>query len=211
MSILQLSDVFDRLPIAKVVWDRQDNNEYSGLGSGAYWEAELAPSLWTGEVLFDTDLTTDLKQVAALIRWLRATKQRFMMCDPSSQYPAADPAGAIIGNANVTLRAITNRFIAPIQGFPPGYVLTPGDKLQVPYAGTHAFVEVALPAVANAGGQAEVAISPHLPLPIVAGAAVILKRPAFVACVAPNSHNPGTAEGVITSGAGLKVQEKRNV
>lgn len=210
MSILPLSDVFDVLPIAKVVWDRQDNNEYSGLGSGAYWEAELAPSLWTGEIVFDTDLTSDLKQVAALIRWLRSTKQRFMMCDPSSQHPAADPTGAIIGNANVTLRAITNRFVAPLQGMPPGYVLTPGDKLQVPYGNTHAFVEVALRAVANGAGQADVAISPHLPLPIVAGATAILKRPALVASVAPNSHSPGTAEGVITSGAGLKIQEKRN-
>lgn len=210
MAILSLSDVFDRLPIAKVIWDRQDNNEYSGLGSGAYWETELAPSLWTGEVVFDPDLTTDLKQVAALIRWLRATKQRFMMCDPTSQYPAQDPTGAVIGNANVALRAISNRFVAPLQGLPSGYVLTPGDKLQVPYADTHAFVEVALRSIANAGGQADVAISPHLPLPIVAGAAVILKRPAFVASVAPNSHSPGTSEGVITSGAGLKVQEKRN-
>ncbi|OCP17827.1 hypothetical protein BC361_07885 [Ensifer sp. LC54] len=210
MTVLPLSDVFDLLPIASVVWDRDDNTETSGMGSGAFWEADLAPSLWTGDVSFDRDRTTSLKQVAALVRWLRATKQRFMMCDPVSLYPAEDPGGAILGNAEVTLRAITNRFVAPLQGLPVGYVLTPGDKLQVPYADKHAFVEVAQRAVADAAGRADIAISPHLPLPIVDGAAVNLKRPAFVAAVAPKSHNPGTARRHLTEGAGFKVIEKRN-
>lgn len=210
MAALPLSEVFDLLPIARVVWDRQDNNELSGLGDGTMWEAELAPSLWTGDVSFDRGRTAELKEVAALLRWLRATRQPFMLCDPTSLYPAADPAGTILGAANVTLRAITDRFVAPLQGLPIGYVLTPGDKMQVPYAGKHGFVEVAKRVVVNGLGQADVAISPHLPLPIVAGASVILRRPACPVTIVPRSHNPGTARRHLTDGAGFKVMEKRN-
>lgn len=209
MAILPLSDVFDLLPISQVRWDREDYNEVSGMGSGAFWEAELAPPLWSGDVGFDADLTSDLIQIAALIRWLRATKQRFMMCDPTAQYPASDPRGLILGSANVTLRAITNRFVAPLQNLPAGYVLTPGDKMQVPYADRHAFVEVARRTVANGAGQADVPISPYLPLPVAAGAAVTLKRPAFPATIVPQSHNPGTARQTFTEGAAFRIIEKR--
>lgn len=210
MDILPLTAVFDLLPISRVVWDRQDNNELSGMGSGAFWEAELAPSLWTGDVSFERRTTADLKQTAALIRRLRATKQAFMMCDPLSVYPAADPAGLILGNSNVTIREIAaSRFVIPLQGLPASYVLTAGDKLQVPFATKHAFLEVSETVVASAGGTADVLISPNLPTPIQAGAAVILKRPACPVRIVPDTHNPGTARRHLTEGAGFKVIEKR--
>lgn len=209
MAILPLSDVSDLLPIARVIWDIEEQTERSGTGSGAGWEAELAPDFWVGEVFFDTGFNQDLKEIAALLRWVRATGQTFLLCDPLSLYPAADPQGAILGNANVTLRAITNRYVAPLQGLPPGYVLTPGDKMQIPYFAKHAFVEVARRVVVNAGGQADVAISPYLPLPIVAGLPVILKKPACPVCIPPKGHNPGTAGQFLTDGAGMKVEEKK--
>lgn len=210
MAALSLAEVFDLLPIAGVDWDREDNNEYSGQGSGVGWEAELGPSLWVADMTFDASATAELKQVNALLRWLRATKQPFLLCDPTAVFPAADPSGLLLGSANVTLRAIGNRFVAPLQGLPAGYVLTPGDKMQIPYFGKHAFVEVARPVVAGANGQADVPVSPNLPLPVVAGMPVTLKRPACPVFIIPDGHSAGTARRHLTNGASLKVMEKRN-
>ncbi|WP_085025597.1 hypothetical protein [Ensifer aridi] len=207
---LPLSEIFDRLPIASVVWSIQRNDELSGVGSGTFWQAELAPVLWTAEVTLGRGLNDELKQAAALIRKLDGARQSFMLCDPVSVYPQADPKGTVLGAAQVTLGAIgSDRTVAPLQGLPAGYVLTIGDKLQIQSAGKTAFVEVSNTIAALAGGTANVSIFPRLPAWVAAGATVVLKRPACPVVIFPESHNPGTARRAVTEGAAFKVIQKK--
>ena len=210
MAALALANVFDKLPIASVVWDIQRNDEFSGLGSGDVWSAELADPLWTADVTLGNGTNNELKQAAAVLRSLRGTQTAFMMCDPVSQYPQADPKGTILGNSVITLRTIgADRVTARMQGFPNGYTMTVGDKLQIDYGGLTAFVEVGVTAAAAAGGNLDVPIFPILPSSFAAGAVVTVKRPACPVVIQPGSHNPGTAARMVTTGAAFKVIQKR--
>lgn len=209
MAALALSEIYDRLVIAATRFDIQRNDEFSGVGGGALWQAELARPLWTAEVTLNDQTLNEMKQQAALIRKLDGARQNFLLCDTTSLFPQADPDGTILGSAAVTLGVIgSDRTIAPLTGLPAGYVLTIGDKMQINGASKIAFVEVSQTVAATAGGLAGVAIFPRLPAWVANGAAVVLKRPACPVVIAPGSHNPGTNQGVETSGAGFKVIEK---
>ncbi len=209
MAALALSAIYDRLLIEATRFDIRRNDELSGAGDGALWQAELARPLWTAEVTLSDQTHDAMKQQAALIRKLGGARQNFLLCDTTSLYPQADPEGAILGAAAVTLGAIgSDRTIAPLTGLPVGYVLTNGDKLQINGASKIAFVEVSEVAVASVVGSANVEIIPRLPVWIAAGDTVVLKRPACPVVIMPGSHNPGTSQGVFTSGAGFTVIEK---
>lgn len=210
MAALPLEQVFDFLPIASVDWNIQRNDELSGAGSGDVWAAELSDPLWVGEVTLGTGRNDELKQAAARIRSLRGTQVAFMMCDPISQYPQADPKGSILGNAVITLRTIgPDRITARMKGFPPAYVLTVGDKLQINYQDLIAFVEVGETVAADAAGNLDAPIYPNLPSSFTADSLVVVKRPACPVVIEPESHKAGTATRSVTNGAGFKVLQKR--
>ncbi|TRA97046.1 MULTISPECIES: hypothetical protein [Agrobacterium] len=206
---LSLAEVYNLLPIASVTWDIQRNDEFSGVGSGDVWQAELADPFWFAEITLGRGLHDELKQAAAAIRDLEGAKQSFMCCDPLSPFPQADPNGDILGAAVITIRAVSaNRRQALLQGFPAGYQLTRGDKLQFTQGTLRRFFEVSASAIANAGGQMDLRVFPRLPLGLVAGASINLINPACPVIVAPGSHKPGTGRRSVTDGAALKVMQK---
>lgn len=210
MPALSLAEIFDMLPIASCDWNVQRNDEFSGMGSGDLWAAELADPLWTGEVALGAGTNNELKQAAARIRSLRGSQVAFMMCDPISQFPQADPKGSILGNAVVTLRTIgPDRITARMKGFPAGYVLTVGDKLQVNYLDLIAFVEVGATVAADGDGNLDAPIFPRLPSSFTADSLVVVQRPACPVIIVPESHKAGTATRTVTNGAGFKVIQKR--
>lgn len=210
MPALSLAELFDRLPISSVDWNIQRNDELSGMGSGDLWAVELADPLWTAEVTLGAGRNDELKQVGARIRALGGSRTAFMMCDPISQFPQADPNGSRLGTAAITLRTIgADRITARMQGFPAGYVLTVGDKLQVSYQNLIAFVEVGDTIPADANGNLDVPIFPRLPSSFAAGALVAAKRPACPVIIMPESHKAGVATRSVTTGAGFKVIQKR--
>lgn len=212
MAALALSEIFDQLPISSVTWDIQRNDEFDTLGSGEVWQAELAVPLWTAEIALGTSRNDELASVAALIRSLDGTRVAFLCCDLIRQYPKADPKGTILGSRVITIRDIgPDRITARMTGFPPGYVLSPGDKLQITYGGQVAFVEVSRRAVASSNGDLDAPIFPRLPLAIGVNMVVTLIRPACPVVIVPQSHNPGEATRTVTSGARLKVIQKRRV
>ncbi len=209
MAPLPLSAVYDRLSLDAVIFDIQRNDEFSGTGDGDLWQQELARPLWTAEISLNAGSLDELKQAAARIRKLDGARQAFMLCDPLSLYPQADPTGAILGAAVVTLGVLgTDRTSVPVQGLPAGYVLTIGDKLQINGATKTAFVEVADTVIASAGGVATVPVFPRLPKWVLSASAVILKKPACPMAIVPGSHRPGTSQGVLTDGAGFKAIQK---
>ncbi len=207
---LALSVIFNRLPIATVEWTLQRNDEFSGLGTGDVWTTEIADPLWAGDVTLGRGLHDELKQAAALIRRLGGARQSFMLCDPTSLFPQADPAGTILGASNVTVRAVTgDRNVGLFQGLPPAYRLTVGDKVQVTNGTLRTFHEVSETIVGTAGGLIDVQLHPWLPLSLPAGAIITLIRPACPVIVAPNTHKPGVSRRSVTEGAGFRVLQKK--
>lgn len=207
---LSLDAVYALLPIASVKWSIQRNDELSGDGEGDVWQAELADPFWTGDVALDKGENDELKQCAAAIRDLEGAKQPFMLCDPTSEYPQADPSGAVLGASSVTIRAVNvNRRIAQLGGLPAGYKLTLGDKFQITQGSMLRFHEISATTVADGAGQMDVRIFPRLPLSLAIGAVITLVRPACPVIIQSGSHEPGTARNTITDGASFRALQKR--
>lgn len=209
MEPLSLSRVYQLLPIATVAWDIQRNDHFSGLGSGDLWQAELADPFWTADITLGRGLHDELKQAAAAVRDLEGAKQAFLCCDPLSPWPQEDQGGFILGASAITIRSVSaDRRQALLQGFPAGYVLTLGDKLQFTQGTLRRFFEASETASASAGGLMDIRVFPRLPLSLAAGAAINLIWPACPVIISPGSHKPGTGRGSVTEGAALKVLQK---
>lgn len=204
----------DKLRITSVIWSIQRNDELSGSGDGRVWQAELAPPLWVADVTLMAQRNDDAKQVAALIRKLHGAQEAFMLYDPISQYPQADKKGLVLGSSVVTIGAIAgSRRSLSLGGLPAGYVLTLGDKMQIAYGSDptrFAFLEVSETITANGSGvTGQIEVFPHIPTGVAAGQGVTLKQPACKVIIQPGSHNPGTAQNVMTEGATFKVMQKK--
>ncbi|CAN7294547.1 hypothetical protein LJR221_001429 [Agrobacterium tumefaciens] len=208
-----LSRINDVLQVASVEWDIQRNDELSGDGSGDMWQAELADPFWKATVTLALGSLSRLKRVAARIRALEGAKESFLLVDPLSPFPAADPDGSIISGSTVTIRGTSNRYIAQVSGLPANYALTEGDKIQIVYgteeAPRYAFVEVSEDVVGTLGGIADIRVFPRLPMSLVIGAPVTLARPACAMIIQPTTHKPGTARRTVTEGAGFTALQKK--
>lgn len=209
-----VSFLADRLNIEAVIWDIKRNDELSGSGDGRVWQAELAPPLWTGDVKLNIGRNASLKQIAALIRKLHGAQEQFYLYDPLSKFPQADPDGSILGFASVRIDSIgTGGRTVSLSGLPANYVLTLADKVQIYAAANPArtrFIELSENASANgAGVTGQIEVFPHIGPGFVANDPVRLKQPACKVFIMPTSHNPGSASGLMTTGAAFKVMEKR--
>jgi len=215
MTDISLADLADLLPIDRVTWTIRRNDEMSGLGDGRVYAVELAPPIWSAEVTLCDMPNDEAKQIAARIRALNGPLQAFMLYDPLSIYPQADPAGAVIGASVVTVSSIgADRRHINLSGLPAAYTLTAGDKLQIPYmqgaTQRHSFLEVS--ATASAGGTGaitDLAVFPNVPIALAGGETVILSRAACRCVIVPGSHHPGMAGSVITSGQSFQVVQRK--
>lgn len=209
-----LAVLSDRLNVQTILWSIQRNDELSGLGSGQIIQAELAPPLWTGEVVLDMDYHDGAKQIAAIIRKLHGAQEAFFLCDPLSKYPQSDPDGALLGSSVVQVDVIpSHRASIALKGLPAGYNLLPGDKMQIAYGADptrYAFLEISESATAFGDGTTGlIGVFPHIPVGIGINDIVTLAKAACRCVIVPGSHNPGTGNGMFTEGAGFKVIQKK--
>ncbi len=210
-----VSFLADRLNIETVTWDIKRNDELSGSGDSRIWQAELAAPLWTGDVTLNVGYHDDLKQIAALIRKLHGAQEQFFLYDPLSKYPQLDPTGSILGASAVRVNSVgTGGRTISLRGLPAGYVLTLSDKMQIAYASSpirNAFLEVSdlIVTADGSGATGQFEIFPNVPTGVAANDIVTLAKPACKVFIMPTSHNPGSASGLMTTGATFKVMEKR--
>lgn len=210
-SIAQFADI---LPIEKVTFDVIRFDEFDAKGSGHDLVADLADPKWMADVLMRSLTNAEARQVAALARKRYGSMFSFMLYDPSHPYPAADPGGVILGGATPTVGTIgvDGQSIA-ITGLPAGYVLTVGDKGQIVYGDDDEFnyyFEFSENVTANgAGNTIAVQVYPHVPIELVTGAAIILRKPACKMTFNPgNTFAPGQSSGNRTSGVRFSAIEK---
>jgi len=132
-----------------------------------------------------------------------------------SKYPQADPDGSILGASAVKISSIgTGGRTISLKGLPAGYVLTLADKLQIAYATSpvrNAFLEVSDDIVTASGTGITPAfeVFPNAPTGVAVNDVVTLAKPACKVFISPGTSNPGSGAGLLTSGAGFKVIEKR--
>jgi hypothetical protein len=209
-----LSYLNDRLKIAAVTWDVKRTDELSGTGDGRIWQSELAPPLWTAQVDLQVGWTHELKQIAALIRSLRGAQEPFLLCDPTSKFPNADPSGLKLGGADpYVATAGVDRSLITLAGLPANYRLTIGDKFELSYGASpvrYGFYEISQDVTSSGSGVTpQFKIFPELPNSVPINTYVKLIRPACRCIIIPGSHNPGSASPGKTEGATFKVIQKK--
>ena len=206
-----LADFMDRLRIVDFEWVTRENRQIDGQGSGQILEIETAPDLWMARMTLGPEYHESGRQVRALLNSLVPVGRFALVYDPIAQYPAYDPTGAILGASTVTLPAIgTNWDTISLAGFPAGYQLREGDKIELRY-GTNPvrrqLLEVSEPRTANGSGvMSAFAVYPHVRPAVTTAAMVNLKKPALK--MMRLAHRPGTSRAVIHDGMTIELIEK---
>lgn len=211
---LDLPSLADKLSIASVKWDVMRFDQYSGIGSGHDLQAELAAPKWIADIELSPGYSDGLKQIAAITRKLHGSQNAFMLFDPLSQFPQADPDGSVLAASTVQVYTVgTDRQSLRLKGLPAGYVLTISDKAQIVYSSDptrNFFLEISETVTASGAGiTPSFEIYPHIPVGIAIDDVVILKKPACKMIMLPGSSNPGTARNIITEGASFRAIEKK--
>lgn len=202
--------LMDILGVETVEWDIVRFDEYDSLGTGHDIQAELADPKWTARMTMRPHYNLDARRIAARIRKLDGSAEKFMVYDPSNPYPYADPNGTILGASNVQINSIPgNNTSLTLKGLPVGYALTEGDKGQVNF-GTDSvyFFEFSQDITANGSGVTPaVEVWPHIPTGLAINQVVILKKPACKMSIMPGEFRPGRSSGNRTSGITLNALE----
>lgn len=209
---LSIAAFANLLKVAKVKWRDKRNDELSGTGDGRVWSAELAPPLWTGEVTLVPAQNNEQKQIATKVRKLYGPEKTFMLFDPLSRYPQADPTGSIVGSSTVLVHTVGSaRKSLRLKGLPAAYVFTVGDKLQITFSSTfNFFCEVSESVTADGSGVTpEFEIYPHAPVGLVADDAVTVKQPACEMFIMPGTFDEGFSAGPLTEGSSFVAMERR--
>lgn len=203
----------DTLRIMSVRWILQEQQEYSGLGSGEFLVADLGPRLWKADVAFATMADADAAEVQADFETLDGGMSEFYLYDPRKRYPRADPDGSILGASSVQIATLgSNNKSLTVSGLPAGYVLSKGDFFHFDYGTSpvrralHRIVETV---TANGAGVSPVfEVRPHFRAGVQTGLAVKLKKPAAKMRLIPGSFDPGMGNlGGITSGMAFQAMQ----
>lgn len=208
-----LAFLADLLDIESAEFDVQRNDVVSGQGSGRLIPVELAPPLWYADVAINMNYFEEAEVIAAKFRRLHGPLGTFLLYDPRKKYPLSDPTGSIIGNREITITAKgADNDTLSFAGFPPGYVLSPGDKFAYPYgASSRAFMEISDYATASAGGVVNAApVFPHVPIGTnVSGSTIAtFVKPACVMRLEKDGWLTGRSQGLHTSGQGFRAIQK---
>jgi hypothetical protein len=211
MTTLTLAQLADLLPIESVTWRDRRNDKMSGSGDSRYWQVEMADPLWEADIVAGLRDTSEIKALAARIRWLRGVQHEFWLFDPISMYPQMDPTGSIIGSNNVQVNSIggDNASIS-LKGLTAGYQIKAGDKGQITYSSTkNFFFEFSFDVTANGSGvTAVVAIYPNCPVGLAVNNVINLKKPACKMIIKPGTFDPGTAQNIMTQGMRFTAVER---
>lgn len=208
-----MTDLAERFRIQSVQWRTRRFEQLSGLGTGEILTAELAPPKIVADIVLMPMYNEEASQVQALIDNLDGAGNSFYLWPPHRPYPQADPDGSILGSSTVRIRSVgaNNKSLA-LKGLPAGYVVTLGDSMAWDLGSPparRAFHTATASVTADANGNtAEIGVTPHLRPGTVADFVVNLKKPACRVFIVPDSFQPGTAQGIVTTGMSFQVMQR---
>lgn len=207
---LSIAAFADLLRIRQVKWSLQDNREFSGLGSGQILEADLAPSLWQGDVTLSEAFHFESRKIEALINVVIRSFGSVYLYDPRTRYPFADRTGSILGASTVKISSFTNHTLA-LKGLPANYVITAGDYVSWDYGSPsrRAFHEFSESVTANGSGvTAAVEVSPFIRTGAAVDQILTLIKPAMRCKIKPQSLTIESTANISTSQVAFSVIQK---
>ncbi|WP_435658076.1 hypothetical protein [Brucella pituitosa] len=208
-----IEQLADKLPITTVEWQLARWDEYSGLGTGEVMAAQLAPPRWSAKVTLAPMYHDRAANVQARIEALDGAINNFFLFVPQKQFPVYDPDGNKLGlsEPKIDLLGANNKSLS-IKDLPAGYQLTTGDMMAVSYGVNPVrryLGRIVTDATTSANGfTGNFEVRPHLPAGIAVNLFVTLIKPAAKVFIIPNTFNPGTAEGLFTTGMSFEVMQR---
>lgn len=213
---LSLADFYDKLRIAVPGsnWKLARFDQVSGLGSGQPLTAELTSPLWTLPVRLVSMDNDEADQIIAMLEMLCHPGKAFYFSNKKREFPAADPAGTILGNASPAIQSLdaSNQRLS-IGALPAGYRLTQGDMLAFDYGSAgqkrRAFHRIEESVTASSEGVTPLLeVFPHIRSGAAEGDPIMLAKPAALASIVPGSFDPGTADTVNTHGIAFDIIQR---
>lgn len=205
---LSADQFFDLLSVSECTFSLDEAMQSSQTGGGEVISASVGSRLWMGQIALNRGYHAVVAQQNAILDMLREPGRSFFAYDFARQYPFADQGGYILGAATPTIASLpSNREIA-IEGLPPGYLLSPGDRMSFEYGSNptrHALHQVAVGGRSDASGNLTVEVSPGVRSGATAGAAITLIRPQIKAIIVPGSTQIGASGAGISEGASFSI------
>ncbi|SDW78400.1 hypothetical protein [Roseicitreum antarcticum] len=174
------------------------------LAGGDVIPSKLGAALWQGMASIRPEYHADAgPQEVALMR-LNRPGETFLVHDKRYNGPRMDPGGVILGASTPVIHTLDpdNRRIR-VSGLPSGYTLSVGDWIGWQYGAgpvRHALHRIETGAVASGAGLTPLfAVEPFIRPGVLAGAPVVLVRPACKAIILETTYGNGAP--LITSGA----------
>lgn len=210
---LPLASFADLLPVASVKWKLREHQEISGLGSGQILVAELAPPLWTADVVLAAMRNEDAGKVQGLIESLDGGLRSFYLYAPQRIGPQSDPDGTLLSTSTVKIYSLdVNNKEMRLYGLPPGFVLSAGDFMSFDYGSNptrRAFHRVLNTVTADGSGITPTfEVRPHLRSGVATDIVVTLVKASAKVMIVPGSFDPGTADPVVTTGMSFSAIQR---
>lgn len=195
---LSLETFADLLFLEDVVFKPQRNDETTGLGSLDPLHAQLASPLWRADCSTGPINNDDAEALAGIIEMLEHPGRDFYIYNPRKLGPRSDPDGQILGSNVITIGGIgANNNQLTLQGFPNGYILSPGDMVSFSYGPVNqkrrAMHRINELGIASGGQMLLLECFPHIRAGAEVGDVVTLIRPAMRAKLISGSYSPRSA------------------
>ncbi|MEM9968495.1 MAG: hypothetical protein AAF755_10375 [Pseudomonadota bacterium] len=207
---LARADFFDLLPIARITLRPNDSRTFTETAGGELIPAGRAVPLWRGSIALDKERHRLFAELESKLTLLEQTGASFLLYDPRQPFPAADPGGAILGQATPMISALAanNREI-DLSGLPAGYEISAGDLIGWTYGAAptrYALHRVVTGATASGSGTArDIELAPFLRPGLALNTPVTLVRPLCKAVLEEAEYGGGRS--VITEGTTFKWRQ----
>lgn len=199
----------DTLLVDRATCDLPELVEQSRTEGGEQLTADMGERLWTGRIDLGKMVQTEVGRPETLIQVLKQGRT-FEVFDRRRPNPLLDPAGAILGAANVTILALgADPRELSLAGLPAGYTLSAGDYLSFAYTSLsvsrqalHRVVDATV--VADGLGQTPLfEVVPAIRPGAAVAAAVTLKKPFCRAVMVAGSAAPSGGRSTLYEGLGF--------
>lgn len=207
---LSIDDFLVGLRVRQVQFEPGEALEFSRTAGGDVMVDSVGERLWTAKFQVAAGLNLDLEAVRAKLSILREAGRSLFVYPKHRPFPRFDPTGSILGASVPLIASLAgNGREFALSDLPAGYQIAAGDYLSFTYGSDpvrHAFHQVVVGSVADAGGQTGmIEVTPHLRNGVAVGAAVSLLRPSFKAVLVPGSTSIGSSDPKIGTGPSFSV------
>lgn len=213
---LSLAAWQDLLPVAQMRLELDEAMQSDETGGGEVFAADIGAALWQGELVLAPSTRLLSSRHQALIAAVRSPGRPFHVTDLTRPYPAADPAGTVLGSFNAFAPTVLansqngGREIV-LSGLHANYVLSPGDWLHFDYGSSparRALHQVVTGNTADSFGDSTDWIEVVPPVrPFTGTPAVTLARPSCKAVYVPGSGAGRVVQGYTGSGLSLRFRQ----